>query len=163
MPIGLKYSGLSYPVILLNNDPLEYVQQYKYLGVIVSHNLCWPQHIQEVHNKVRKVLGNIHRNISSHTNDPSTIFRLYIVLVRPHLEYAVQVWNSHLEKNIHCLEKVQKFALQICIKDYHETYENLLYFFTVPSLQNRKLFLSLCTFYCIKNSLFIFLVALFSH
>ena len=41
----------------------------------------------------------------------------------------MQVWNSHLEKDIHRLEKFQKFALQICIKDNHETYENLLRFF----------------------------------
>ena len=148
-----KKCNVSYPAILLNNDPLEYVQQYKYLGVIVSHNLCWSQHIQEVCNKARKVLGIIYRSISSHTNDPSTIFRLYIALVRPHLEYAAQMWNPHLEKDIHCLEKVQKFAIRICIKDYHETCENLLDFLKVPSLQNRRLFLSLCTFYCIKNML----------
>ena len=138
------------------------MQQYKYLGVIVSHNLCWSQHNQEVCNKARKVLSIIYCNISSHTNDPSTIFRLYIALVRPHLEYAVQVWNPHLEKDKHCLEKVQKFALWICIKDYHETSESVG-FFMVPSLQNRRLFLSLCTFNVLKLSLFIFLVALFSH
>ena len=94
-----KKRNVSYPAILLNNDPLEYVQQYIYLGVIVSH--CWLQHIQEVCNKARKVLGIIYCNISSRTNDASNIFRLYIALVRPHLEYAVQVWNPHLEKDIH--------------------------------------------------------------
>ena len=122
----------------------------------MSHNLCWSQHIQEVCNKAKKALGIIYRNISSHTNDPSTIFRLYFALVRPHLEYAAQVWNPHLEKDILCLEKVQKFALRICIKDYHESYENLLEFCKVPSLKKRRLFLCLCTFYCIKNNLIYF-------
>ena len=61
--------------------------------------------------------------------------------------------NSIRGNTVHCLEKVQKFALRICIKDYHETYENLLFF---PSLQNRRLFLFLCTFYCIKNKLVYF-------
>ena len=79
MLLTKKAKCLLYPAILLNNDPLEYVQQYKYLGVIVSH--CWSQHIQEVCNKARKVLGIIYRNISSHTNDASNIFRLYIALV----------------------------------------------------------------------------------
>ena len=105
-----KKRNVSYPAILLNNDPLEYVQQYKYLGVIVSH--CWSQHIQEVCNKARKVLGIIYCNISSHTNDPSTIFRLYVALVQPHLEYAAQVWNPHLYT---LLRKIP----EICSMDLH--------------------------------------------
>ena len=148
--------NISHPTIMLNNEPLEYVQQYKYLGVIVSHNLCWSHHIQEVCSKARRTLGIIYRNIASNTNDPLTVFRLYIALVRPHLEYAAQVWSPHLEKDIHCLEKVQKFALRICTKTYHESYDNLLDLFKIPSLQNRRLYLSLCTFYCIKNKLFYF-------
>ena len=143
--------NVSHPAIMLNSDPLEYVQQYKYLGVIVSHNLCWSQHIQEVCNKARKALGIIYCNISSHTNDPSTIFRLYIALVRPHLEYVVQVWNPHLERYT-----LLRKSPEICLTDYHESYENLLEFFKVPSLKNRRLFLCLCTFYCIKNNLVYF-------
>ena len=41
----------------------------------------------------------------------------------------------------------------MCAKDYHATYENLLDLFFVPSLRNRRLCLSLCTFYCIVNGL----------
>ena len=32
---------------------------------------------------------------------------MYVSLVRPHLEYAVQVWNPFLEGDIEQLEKVQ--------------------------------------------------------
>ena len=63
------------------------------------------------------------------------------------------MWNPHLEKDIQCLEKVQQFALRMCAKDYHATYENLLDLFFVPSLRNRRLCLSLCTFYCFVNGL----------
>ena len=31
-------------------------------------------------------------------------------LIRPHLEYAVPVWNPHLSKDIDSLESVQRFA-----------------------------------------------------
>ena len=146
----------SHSIITLNNQPLEYVNQYKYLGVIVSQNLCWSHHIQHICCKARKVLGIIYRTVASNTDDSWTILRLYIALVRPHLEYAAQVWNPHLNKDIRSLEKVQKFALRVCAKVYDEPYQNLLDYFQVPSLEDRRLFLSLCTFYCIVNRIVYF-------
>ena len=145
-----------HPIITLNNQPLEYVPQYKYLGVIVSQNLCWSHHIEHISCRARKILGIIYRNVAKNTDDPSTILRLYMALVRTHLEYAAQVWNPHLVKDINLLEKVQKFALRICKKNYDESYQYLLDHFQIPSLQDRRLFLSLCTFYCIVNKFMFF-------
>ena len=42
------------------------------------------------------------------------LLNLYTSLVRPHLEYACQVWDPYTERNIDHLEKVQKYALRIC-------------------------------------------------
>ena len=44
-------------------------------------------------------------------------------------------------------------ALRICSKHYHEPYQNLLEYYPLPSLQNRRLFLCLCTFHSIVNGL----------
>ena len=72
--------------ITLNNQPLQYVQHYKYLGVTVSHNLSWRQHIHDICKKARRVLGTIYHRITKNTNDSRIILRLYTTLVRPHLE-----------------------------------------------------------------------------
>ena len=61
-------------------------------------------------------------------------------------KYGTRTW-----KDIRSL--VQQFGLRICLKNYHVSYEFLLDFFKIPSLQNRRLFLSLCTFYSILNNL----------
>ena len=59
--------------------------------------------------------------------------QLYIALVRPHLEYGAQVWNPFLQKDIQHLEKVQKFALRICAKDFHASYEYLYTWLIFPT------------------------------
>ena len=42
---------------------------------------------------------------------PHSLIRLYIALVRPHLDYACVIWDPHLKKDIDLLERVQMFAL----------------------------------------------------
>ena len=39
--------NLNFPSFFLSSQPLEYVQKY-YLGVIVTTNLSWSQHIQTI-------------------------------------------------------------------------------------------------------------------
>ena len=47
---------------------------------------------------------------------------MYVALIRPHLEYAVQTWNPHLIGDIEKLELVQRRALKI-----PEGFESLSY------------------------------------
>ena len=61
-----------------------------------------------------------------------------VTLVRPHLEYAAPVWDPHLVKDITKLENVQTFASQL------------------PALQNRRLYLKLCTLYKMIQGYFYF-------
>ncbi len=42
--------------------------------------------------------------------DPDTFLKLYKGLVRPHLEYAVQVWHPYLKKDMRKIEAVQRRA-----------------------------------------------------
>ena len=53
-----------------------------------------------------QVLGIIKRNFVM--NDEEDFRLLFNGYVRPRLEYCVQVWNPYWEKDIECLEKVQK-------------------------------------------------------
>ena len=44
------------------------------------------------------------------------LFQLYLLLVQPHLEYASDVWDTHLQKDITLIENVQNLGLRICAK-----------------------------------------------
>ena len=87
----------SLPPISINNSALDKVQSYRYLGVTITADLSWSDHINLICTKARKQLGFIYRKLYGHAM-PSTLKTLYTTFVRPHLEYAVPVWNPHLKR-----------------------------------------------------------------
>ncbi len=91
----------------LNNSPLKTVTTFKYLGVLISSNLQWSTHIEGICSKARKIIGLLYRHFYQHSN-PTTLLHLYLSLVRPHTEYAAQVWDPHLAKDILLLLKIFK-------------------------------------------------------
>ena len=95
---------------IMNNLALPKVSTEKDLGVHMDPNLDWSLHIQKSINKANSVLGWVSRNVIS--REKSVILNIYKSLVRPHLEYAVQVWNLPAQHGnwgtIMKLEKVQR-------------------------------------------------------
>ena len=58
--------------------------------------------------------------------DSKILKQMFIYLVRLHLEYAAQVWDPHLQQNIDDIERVQKFALRICSKEWEKEFSKSL-------------------------------------
>ena len=74
----------------LYNQSLKAVQQHPYLGILLSHDLRWNQHVDKIVEKANSAsLGFVKRNLYSCSE--RTKRAVYITLVRPHLEYASAV------------------------------------------------------------------------
>ena len=86
--IGRNNPGHQYT---LNDSKLPKVDSEKDLGLHTTSSLSWSQHIQKSINKANSVIGWISRNVISRKKEG--MLNVYKSLVRPHLEYAVQVWN----------------------------------------------------------------------
>ena len=82
--------------------------------------------------------------------------QLYLSLVRPHLEYASQVWDPHLSKDRCALEKVQKFACKLATSKWDSSYEELLSLMDLKPLQNRRLESKLGLMFKLVNNLCFF-------
>ncbi len=117
-----KKNPIQPPQQQLNGVPLEQVEHFKYLGVLLSSDLT---HVDSICSKARKLVGLLFRRFSANV-DSQTLLEIYNLLVRPHLEYAAQVWNLHLIKNITKLEDIQKFGLRMCYKNWDAGYQELL-------------------------------------
>ena len=65
--------------------------------------------------------------------------RLYTSLVRPHLEYAVQVWCPYLEKDIRIIEKIQERATKIRVEMKSLDYQKRLEVWGLTTLSERRI------------------------
>ncbi len=88
----------------MNGLKLDSVQCVKDLGVLIPSNLKFSQQCKDAAGRANRMLGFIIRNFSFKNKD--IILPVYISLVRPHLEYAVQFWSPHHTKDITKFEAV---------------------------------------------------------
>ena len=84
----------------IHNQTFENVQSAKYLGITITDNMDWGQHVSEISSKVTKTLGFLRRNLA------------YKTLVWPKLEYAAPIRSPHLKLQINQIEKVQRTAVR---------------------------------------------------
>ena len=82
---------------------------YKDLGVWITSDLTWSQHISHILSSAYSSLNLIRRVV--HYSCSITIKRsLYLTLVRSHLIYCSPIWRPQLKKDIVKLEKLQRRA-----------------------------------------------------
>ena len=98
---------------------LKSVPSAKYLGVTISEDLKWSEHINNITKKANQTLGFLKRNIRVHNKDLKST--AYKTLVRPQLEYASTVWSPHTDLDINKLESVQRRAARWVTRDYQYT------------------------------------------
>ena len=152
MLVSRKRNRSFQPDLLLCGQPLQKVDTYKYLGLLVSSDLSWSEHIDSICSKARRLLGILYRRFYTHSNSDA-LFQLYLSLVRPHLEYGSSVWSPYRTGEIKALEDVQKFALRICRKSWDQSYQSLLELFEVPTLEDRRIYADLCTMFKIVHNM----------
>ena len=117
--------------------PEQRVEMFKYLGVLLSHDLSWGEHVQAICSKARKILGLLYRRFYNNTPS-STLLQLYISLVRPHLDYASAIWSPYLTKDKIELENIQKFACRMATGLWDTSYQDLE-LVDLPTLECQRL------------------------
>jgi hypothetical protein len=116
---------------------LEEVTEERDLGVVWQNNLKWSEHVNRVCSTAYAKLGMLRRTFKSWSN-ARTFKLLYTTFVRPHLEYAVPVWNALCNKDKNKIEKVQKQATKMVPQIKDLKYKERLLNLGLPNLEQRR-------------------------
>ena len=115
--------------------PIPSVTSLKFLGVVITDNLCWSSHIESTCLKAKKQLGLIHRHF--HQAPRVACERLYKLMVLPHLDYCACVWDPHQAKYKEKLNSVQAFASKVILQNWTAPQQQRLSILKWPCLEDR--------------------------
>ena len=106
----------------LHGQVLETVDNAKYLGVTISKDLNWNNHINDITAKANRTLGFVKRNVKTWNESIKEL--AYTTLVHPQVEYASLVWSPHTKQNINKTEMIQRRAAR-WVKNNYSPYESV--------------------------------------
>ena len=139
----------------LDNTILQDVPNNPYLGIIISNDLSWSTHINNVSKKASCSLGFLRRNLS---HCPFSTRKLaYISLVRSTLEYGCSIWDPYQQYNVDKLERIQRGAARFITRDFKSRrpgcMTSMLQDLELQPLQDRRKELRLVLLYKIAEGL----------
>lgn len=121
----------------LNQDIIQPVSSHCDLGVTMTEDLSWSEHVVAVTNKAKRMLYMVQKTFGR--CDPQTSSFLYSTYVRPILEYAGPVWAPVLSRDKNLLESVQRRATRMPYGVIRPTYEERLDLMGLPTFEARRL------------------------
>ena len=100
-----------HPPLVMNNVHIKKVTHHKHLGLFLSHDGTWHEHIDYITSKAWQRL-NIMRKLKF-LLDRESLQIIYISFIRPILEYSDVVWDNITQYEVNAIQKIQNEAARI--------------------------------------------------
>ena len=106
-----KRNKPNHPNIFMNQQPIEEVNLHKHLGIFLSSDCTWHDHLEYIKSKAWTRI-NVMRKLKFKL-DRQSLQIIYFTFIRPILEYADVVWNNCTQYEVNDIEKIQIEAARI--------------------------------------------------
>ena len=124
--------------LCLGSKLLEQVREDRLLGVIINDKLTWESNTEFIVKKSYKRMIMLH-NLFDFGMSEDEMIEIYILYIRSVVECSAVVWHSELTAADRLsIERVQKVALRIILKEGYEDYEHALEVSGLTSLNDRR-------------------------
>ena len=124
--------------VKLKGEDIETIDSIKLLGTTITNDLKWNENTKILVKSANKRMQFLHR-AAKFSNNVRDLKMIYMLQIRSKLEQSAVVWHSSLtQKNRNDLERVQKSALRLILKDRYTSYKDALDVMKIVSLETRR-------------------------
>ena len=138
--------------IYLEGELLEIVSETMLLGCVISSDLKFHRNTEHMVKKAYARMSLLHKLFTFKVSTDDLV-NIYILYIRSLVEQNVAVWSSTItQEEIEDIERVQKVALRIILKESYATYDSALGHLGLETLHTRRR--GLCLRFakrCLKN------------
>ena len=150
--VSRKNNRNRHPPLIMNTVYINEVQHHKHLGVILSNDGTWHEHINLITSKAWQKIYVMRK--LKFMLDRDSLNKIYISFVRPTLEYANIVWDNCTQYEANAIEKIQTEAARIVTGATRLVSLDMLSKETGwESLRDRRYKHKMCQFYKMINDL----------
>lgn len=100
-----------HPPVLLDQTPINETTSHKHLGVFLSNDCTWHDHLEYIKSKAWNRINVMRKLKFKLSRKP--LQTIYFTFIRPLLEYADVVWDNCTSYEVNDLEKIQNEAARI--------------------------------------------------
>ena len=100
-----------HPVLKIQGQEIKSVQEHKHLGIVLSHNLRWNAHIDDIVNRCSKKVNMM--KAFKYELDRKSLETIYLSFIRPTIEYGDILYAGTYESDLCKLDRIQVDAMRI--------------------------------------------------
>ena len=107
--------------VSIDGKSIEFVKEFKYLGITLDTHLSWKPHITQLAKKISRTNGILSR--LKHFLPLVTLKMIYNSLILPYLSFGVIVWGTSAER----LVNIQKKSVRLIANSKYNAHTNPIF------------------------------------